>query len=103
MYIAGNRLFDAKLTIRFLVSRYERPPGDVESIRPLLVKCGEYLIEAVCISYFPRLNRQSQRVRRGWENLFRLPYTVRIGRIIKNRDTAKVGNGFFEQLQTLPP
>ena len=34
--------------------------------------------------------------------LIELKYTARTGRIVKNRDTGKFGNGFSEQLQPLP-
>jgi hypothetical protein len=40
-------------------------------------------------------------MRRDWENLFHIPFTVPIGRIVENRDAGKFGNRFFEQLQPL--
>ena len=101
LYTDGNRLFNAKPTIRFRLARISGPPVHVESIRALLAHRSKNLLEIVRSSYLPRLKSQPQRTRRDWENLFHLAYIARIGRIVENRDTGKFGNGFFEQLQPL--
>jgi hypothetical protein len=42
------------------------------------------------------LKSQPQRMRRDWKILFHLLYTMRLGRIVENRDTGKFGNRFFK-------
>jgi hypothetical protein len=101
--IVGNRLFNAKFTIRCLLPKINGPPGGhIEPIRALLTKRSEYFLESVCVSYLPRLNSQAQRAGGGWENLVPFVRTGGIGGIVENRHTGKFGNGFFEQLQPFP-
>ena len=102
MYTDGNRLFNAKPTIRFWLAFITKAPGRVESIRALVTQRSEDSLETVRISYLPRPNSQPQRARRDRENFFHLAYIGRIGRMVENRDTGNFGNGFFEQLQPLP-
>ena len=73
----------------------------IESIRTLFVQRSEFLLQTIQISDLPRLNSQLQLTRRDRENLFHFAYSVRLDRIVENRDTGQFGNGLFEQLQPL--
>src|SRR5262245_45347224 len=99
-YTDGNRLFNAKLAIRFWLALISRPPATESPAARCFPIAAKNSVEIIRRSYLPRLNSQSQRTRH-WENLFHVECTVRSGRIVENRDTGKFGDGFFEQFQPL--
>jgi len=99
----GNRLFNAKPTIRFWLSRISGPPAHEESSGRCLFSAAEYLLETVRISYLPRLKSQPQRTRRDWENLFTSTTLIRRAGIVENRDTGSFGTASLSSSIRLPP
>src|SRR5262245_41287256 len=74
-------------------SKYDAPK-QVECIGALLIECGDYFLQIVCASYFPRLNSQTQRTSGRWDIIFHCEYIGWIGRIVENRDIGNFWNGF---------
>src|SRR5262249_54087509 len=85
----------------FGVRAHQWGPQPGESIRGSLTQRREDPREIVRPVYLPYLHRQPQRTPRTL-HLLRVEDMTRIGWIIRDGDTDKGGNGFFEQLQPFP-
>src|SRR5262249_59076032 len=76
--------------------------GHINPVWVPLADRREHLVHFLRDPNLPGLCGQSQCMRRVWESLPYVEHTVRNGRVVENRDTAKLRNHFFEQLQPLP-